>query len=73
MVVIPLFAITAIRNYPIRIAGSRNHQFRAQAITRVPAPQGRELAALPTAIHQRGGKTGLSFQCARNLSRKAAH
>ena len=46
MVVIPLFAIAAIRNYPIRIAGSRNHEFRAQAMTRVPAPQ-RELTPTP--------------------------
>ena len=36
MVVIPLSTIAAIRNYPIRIAGSRNREFRAQAMTRVP-------------------------------------
>ena len=70
MVVILLSAIAAMRNYPIWIAGSWNRKFRAQALTRVPAPQARELTPLPTAIHQRGGESGLSFQCARNLSRK---
>jgi hypothetical protein len=30
-------------------------------MSRVPAPQGRELTPLPTAIHQRGGETGLSL------------
>jgi len=47
MVVILLSAIAAMRNYPIWIAGSWNREFRAQALTRVPAPQARELTPLP--------------------------
>jgi len=47
MVVIPLSAIAAMRNYPIRIAGSRNREFRATSPDSSARAAARELTPLP--------------------------